>query len=902
MLALLLLEPGRAVSDDRLTEELWRGEPPPGAATTLRVYVSRLRGILADAPISRSGAGYLLDVPPERVDAHRFERLLAEGQEALARGSARRAASRLAEALELWRGRPFGALTDEGALAVEARRLEELHVLALEAQIEAKLQLGRDAELVDELEALLSQHPYRERLWGHLMLALYRAGRQAEALAAYRRAWTLLDERLGVEPSEELRALEQAILRHEVPVARPPEERHNLPAPLTSFVGRDAELTEVERLLGEARLLTLTGVGGVGKTRLALELARRSLAEVRDGAWFCDLSALAEPDVVPRAVASVLEVRDSADDAIERELVTRLREAELLLVLDNAEHVREATAELAHFLLAACPRLRVLATSREPLGVPGEVGYPVPPLGLPPPDATPEEIRSSEAVRLFLERARTARPHLTADERAMATTARICSDLDGLPLAIELAAARARALSLDDIADRLADRFRFLVSWRRLAAARHRTLREAMDWSYGLLARDAQELLARLSVFAGGFTLPAVAAVCLDDDEERALTLVERLVDASLVVAEMHQGEMRYRLLETVRQYADAALREQEAADEIRRRHAAYYLELAEHVTTDIYEHGTFVLTRLDPDDANLRASLRHLQEAGSIGLQLRLCAALWRYWWLRGEIADGRRRLEAVLERDTGEASLARAEALRGASTFALRQGDYAAAVALAEEAVGLSGPLGALPVARARVALGNAVGSLGEANTAERLYGEATAAFRAAGRTWELANALLNMGDLAVTRGDLDRAERIASESLALSRTLGEEVGVGINLGNLAFIALERGEADRASDLLEEGLAHVVGFVECTAIMVVGLAAVASARGGQLRAAELLGASERLIEEAGSTLDSIERRVDARTRATVREHLGEEQFAAAVEAGRQLPMEDVVEVALAG
>ena len=902
MLALLLLEPGRAVPVDRLAEELWRGEPPSGAATTLRVYVSRLRSVLADAPISRSGAGYLLGVSPEQVDAHRFERLLADGREALERGAAQRAARCLAEALELWQGRPFGGLSDEGALAVEARRLEELHMLALEERIEADLLLGRDAELVDALEALLAEHPYRERLWRQLMLSLYRAGRQADALAAYRRARTLLQEELGVEPGAELRALEQAILRHEVPRARPPEEQHNLPTALTSFVGRVAELAEVEGLLVDTRLLTLTGAGGVGKSRLALELARQAVAELPNGAWFCDLSALAEPRFVPRAVAKALEVRDPGDDTIERDLVARLREAELLLLLDNCEHLREATAELAHSLLAACPRLRVLATSREPLGVPGEVLYPVPPLALPPLSANPDEIRSSEAVRLFLERARTARPHLSDDERALDTAARICSDLDGLPLAIELAAARARALSLDDIAARLADRFRFLVSWRRLAPARHRTLREAMDWSYGLLAAEEQDLLAQLSVFAGGFTLSAVAAVCLDGDEERALNLVERLIEASLVVAETRDGEMRYRLLDTVRQYADAALTEQGSADGTKGSHAEHYLELAEQVSGEIYEHGTFVLTRLDPDDANLRASLLHFEEGEPSAAQLRLCAALWRYWWLHGEIADGRRRLTTALERDPGEEPLVRAEALRGASTFALRQGDYADAAALAEEAVELSRQLGELPLARARVALANAAGSLGDPNAAERLYGESAAAFRAAGRRWELANVLLNMGDLALNRGDLVSAEQIVSESLALSRDLGEDAGVAINLGNLAFIALEQDEIDEASKLLEEGLAHVSGFAEWTAIMVVGLAAVAAARGADRRAAELLGASERMLEEAGATLDSIEGRVYARTSAIARERLGEELFAAALAAGRNLSTENVVEVAIAG
>src|SRR5579875_3014402 len=448
LLALLALAGGRPVSRERLAEELWHGRPPAGVETTLRSYVSRLRSTLGDsASIRGHGGAYSLEVPPEAVDSVRFERLVEEGREALARGAHPRAARRLREALSLWRG-----------------------------------------------AALVRRHPYRERLWRLLMLALYRAGRQAEALAAYRRARSVLDEQLGLEPSEQLRELEQAILRQEVPPARPPELQHNLPAPLTSFVGRVRELAEVERLLEEGRLVTLTGVGGVGKTRLALETAARLLPELADGVFWCDLGAISEPSLVTRAVARVFDVREqAAPDLLER-LALRLREAEVLLLLDNCEHLRDACAELAQTLLRGCPRLRILATSRTALGAGGECDYPVPPLAV---AAPAEDPRSSEAVSLFLARARAARPRLLADEAALAAAARICAELDGLPLAIELAAARAKALSFQEIEARLADRFRFLVSWRRLTPARHQTLREAMDWSYQLLSEEEQALLAR---------------------------------------------------------------------------------------------------------------------------------------------------------------------------------------------------------------------------------------------------------------------------------------------------------------------------------------------------------------------------------------------------------------------
>jgi DNA-binding SARP family transcriptional activator len=416
LLALLLLEPGRAVPADRLTEELWQGKLPSGRST-LPSYVSRLRAVLGDeTPITSSASSYALEVSPEQVDLARFERLVGEGQDALVRDASTRAAERFEKALSLWRGRPFGDLANEGMLRQEAERLEELRVAALEGRIQAELQLGKSAELVEELEALVQEHPYRERLWAQLMLALYRSGRQAYALAAYHRARAILDEQLGLEPSEELRQLEQAILRQEVPEARPPEERHNLPAPLTSFVGRKVELEELQQLLSEARLVTLTGVGGTGKTRLALEAARRALVDFPDGVYFADLAPVGEQALVARQVAEVLDVREQGDVPLEQLIAERLREQETLLLLDNCEHLREVCAELGRRLLATCPKLRILATSRELLGAPGEVDYPVPPLALPSADAPMDEVRTSEAVELFLVRAREARRHLQEDE------------------------------------------------------------------------------------------------------------------------------------------------------------------------------------------------------------------------------------------------------------------------------------------------------------------------------------------------------------------------------------------------------------------------------------------------------------------------------------------------------
>jgi DNA-binding SARP family transcriptional activator len=484
LLALLALQRGMPVSRERLADELWQGRPPAGFETTLRSYVSRLRSALGDAAaVDGGGSGYSIAVPSDAVDAFRFERRVQEARAAFGRGAVVRAVERSREALSLWRGSALADVAEErvGRLGLEAGRLDALRLAALELRIEAELQLGAGEELVEELEALVREHPYRERLWRLLMLALYRAERQADALDAYQRARSVLVGELGLEPSEQLRELEQAVLRQDVPSPRPPELRHNLPAPVTSFVGRATELAEVEALLGEGRLLTLTGVGGVGKTRLALETAARLLPDFADGVFWCDLGALTEPALVTRAVARVFDVPEAAADLLES-LQTRLREAEVLLLLDNCEHLRDACAGLTQALLVGCPHLRILATSREPLGAAGELDYPVPPLALAAATAEPEELPSSEAVSLFVARAHAARPHLVADDAALAAAARICAELDGLPLAIELAAARAKTLSFDEIQARLADRFRFLVSWRRLTPPRA-TRRCAKRWT-----------------------------------------------------------------------------------------------------------------------------------------------------------------------------------------------------------------------------------------------------------------------------------------------------------------------------------------------------------------------------------------------------------------------------------
>ena len=911
LLGLLLADAGRPVDTDRLIDELWAGEPPDGAEVTLRSYVSRLRAALGvHAPIAATPAGYVLDVAPERIDARRFEVLVREAEAAREARNPRRVAAKARDALAQWHGRPFAGLSAEGALRANATRLEELRLHALELRMEADLALGSAGELVDELESLVAEHPYHETFWRHLMLALYRAQRQADALGAYHRARTALDEELGVEPGKALRDLEAAILRHDVPVVELPEERQNLPNPLTSFVGRESELETVAGLLAANRLVTLTGVGGVGKTRLAIEAARRAVADHADGVTFVDLAPLNDASLVPAIVAAAIGIRERPGTQPLESLAGQLRARALLVVLDNCEHLKEACADLTRLILAGSPGVRFLATSREPLGVPGEVDHPVQPLGLVD-GAGPEAIRASEAVQLFLARAHAARPGLTEDDASLDVAARICADLDGLPLAMELAAARVKALSLADIAARLDDRFRFLVSWRRLTSARHRTLREAMDWSFQLLAPAEQALLAQLSVFAGGFTLEAVAAVCLDGDDVQALELLERLVDASLVAVDDGVDETRYRLLETVRQYGSDQLREAGQTAEFTKRHAVYYAALIEAIWVPVRDDAIGSvewLQRMTRERANLRVALAWTRDAPDPMLRLRMAEAHWYFWWIRGDLSEGRAWLEPAIDDAVGADGLLVTLARTGAAGLAWAHGDLDRAWSHAATARTELSTLGK-PLLEANSLNTLALIALHRADdaAAEALLGEAIALEEInpdlRNRSINLAIFRNNLGEVAMTRGDFSGALREFIEARALYEGQGEVAGVAMVDLNLGGLAVRQGRFDDARRLLRVGVLvnSRDGFLQRLAEATEAVGALANAVGVPGEAAMLLGAATRIREQIGApafawNADQRDREIDA-----TRVAMGEAAAAAAFERGARLTDREVVDRALA-
>jgi predicted ATPase/DNA-binding SARP family transcriptional activator len=746
-------------------EEVWLGQPPPGAAKTLRSYVSRLRSALApEVAVVPRGGGYALSADPGQLDLRRFEALVAEGQAALAAGEATAAGNRFREALGLWRGPAFADVADVEPLAREAARLEELRLAAVEGRLEAGLAAGLHGQVAGELERLVREYPLRERLWQLLMLALYRSGRQADALAAYQRARAMLAEQLGLEPGPELRELERAVLRQEVPPVAQHLERHNLPAQLTSFVGREQDLAAVGKLVGEARLVTLTGAGGAGKTRLAVEFAAGVVERFADGVWLAELAGLSDPGLVAGQVMEALGVRQAGDVPVMEALRFRLRSAELLLVLDNCEHLLGACAQLAGGLLAGAPGLRVLATSREPLGVPGEVTCLVPPLALPAERAGAVAIAGTPAVRLFLDRSWAARAGAGRAGAPVAVIGRICRELDGLPLAIELAAARTGTLSVEEVQAHLADRFAFLAYRRPVADPRHQGLQAAIDWSYELLPAAEQDVFGQLSVFAGGFALAQAAQVCCGGDEAAAFDLVDSLASKSLVAADTGVGQTRYRLLETIRHYAAGRLAETGDAGAARRRHAEAYLALAER------EKDLAVLAR---EHDNFRAalgwSLAHDGETGP-----RLARALGGFWLARGFLHEGQDWLERALATGPADPRLS-ADLLRLLGTILVHV-DPERAQATLSEGYRIADAADFHTVqARIQVQLSEIHSMLGRTGLQALSECEAAAAVLAAEGDLEgLAEAWIQIGrmrvyfgDAAVAIADYERATAYAEKS---------------------------------------------------------------------------------------------------------------------------------------
>ena len=892
LLALLLVRANEVVSTDRLIDELWGERPPETAPNTLQVHISHLRRALHakleddDPPILvTEPPGYVLRVSPEWIDAGRFERLVHDADAARDGGAGGHASSLLAEALELWRGPALADVADLRLAQPEIARLEELRRRAEEDRVERELERGRHAEVLADVEALVGRHPLSERLRGQLMLALYRAGRQADALAAYQDARRALTGELGLEPGPKLRELHQAILRQDPSIAstggdaQPP-----LPSFLTAFVGREQELEEVTALVrGGVRLLTITGLGGIGKTRLGVEAARSLGQDFPDGAAFVQLAAITDPGLVASTIAQALgESGVSAADA----LGAFLRDRRLLLVLDNFEQV-VAAAPLVPRLLEA-PRLTVLITSRSALRVSGEHEYPVPGLPLP------------EAVALFTDRAQAVNPHYSADAENGAVE-ELCARLEGVPLAIELAAARTKLLTPAAMLGRLDSRLDLLAEGPRDAPERHRALRTTLDWSYELLTPPQQHAFAHLGVFVGGCSVEAAEAVC--GGQRTTLDDLAAVIGESLARQEP-TPQPRITLLETVREYAVERLRLLGAEEDARMRHADYFLEFAEaaEAASTGPEQADWY-GRLELEHDNLRSALAFVRERGEADRELRFCVALWRSWQIHGHLDEGRSALEAALSSNPSGDPLLLSRALNGVGILAGEQGDFEAAAGFFEASLELARQLADhARIAAALANLGNLALFSGDLSRARLLYEESIEESVLGDASATELIVRENLGLVALDEGDLERAIVLLEESSALAAREQDERTRASSTRALAAALLESGEYERARSLLGESLtiSRRLGELNGIAYCFDTFAGLAAAEGDPEEAAVLFGAADLVRSSIGALRPPDQQPLYEQWLARTMTQLETHVYASRYEEGHRLDLDEASERAL--
>jgi predicted ATPase/DNA-binding SARP family transcriptional activator len=804
LLAVLLLHVNEVVSSDLLIAALWGDEPLEDAPGALQVAVSRLRRTLD--PGRRSGQpsellitqspGYALRLKRGELDLERFEDAAAAGREALAAGDAARAADTLNRALALWRGPPLADFSYESFAQAEIGRLEELRLSVLEDRIAADLELGRHANLVAELRELAEHHPVRERVRGQLMLALYRSGRQAEALEAFREARGSLVDELGIEPDPALQRLHALILDQD-PSLDPPERAHpprpglrgapfKLPLPRTGTVGRAQDVARVRELLRSERLLTLVGAGGIGKTRLAVEVARAVRTDYADGVCFISLATTEASDAVAATVAAEMAVAPHADESVLDGLVRVIDDKNMLVVLDNFEHVL-AAADVVGELMESCEGLRILTTSREPLRLSGEQLFVVGPLGLPP------------AIQLFVERCQAQDAGFVLDDANSVSVAEICTRLDGMPLAIELAAAHATLLAPEEMIRRLDDALSVLVGGPRDAPPRQQTLRATLDWGHALLGHEEQLAFAGLAVFSGGCTIEAAEAVLGID-----LGAIEALLAKSLLVKHQNGGGPRVRMLEPVRAYALERFMERPDAEALRRRHCEYYVGLAERSESALRGPDQMTwLHRLRADHANLRAAVLWSLRAELPELGLRLASAFGNHG--AGLHSEIRGWLEATLNAEADVEPPRHARALLG---LGLAIGGGPASAEHLREALRLfRAESDAHGAAQALIALSVGTDQDGDRDLAAQFAGEALELARTTEDEWLLACALV--AQVLGSAESFRETRQLGEQGLAMLRRSGDRIQLSIALLNFGFAAMAAGDYAAAAPVVEEAVA---------------------------------------------------------------------------------------------
>jgi predicted ATPase/DNA-binding SARP family transcriptional activator/DNA-binding CsgD family transcriptional regulator len=961
LIKLLALAPRHRLPRGRATELLWPGSDAKTASNNLRGALHAARKALdaegAEYLISEDGALLLCPQGDLWVDTEAFEE---------AASTARRyhnpAAYRVA--IDLYAGELLPEDRFEDWAEEERADLRRLYLDLLTELAELYREQGEHDRAIEALQKVVAEEPTEEEAHASLMRLYALSGRQGEALAQYERLGKILAVRLDAQPAAEIRRLRKDIadgrlLQNSTAVGSPEpatgEADHNLPVFTTSFVDREREVLEVKRELAMTRLLTLTGPGGSGKTRLALEVAHDLVGAYPDGVWLVELAPLSEPGLVVQEVAGVLGIQERSGEPLFDTLVDELRSKLTLIVVDNCEHLLDGVAPLVHDLLRFCPELRLLATSREALGVPGEIGRPVPPLSLPDPGMTIEELGGYGAARLFVDRAlyRPAAFALTSENAG--AVAEVCRQLEGVPLAIELAAARVGVLAVEQISERLSASLKVLTGGGRTLTSRQRTLRGSLDWSHALLDEPEKRLFARLSVFTGGWTTEAAEAVCSGEgvDRDEVSDLLGALVGKSLVAARTGaEGAVRYRMLEIIRQYAHEKLDESGESGETRGRHAAFFLALAEEAGPELEgpQQGPWA-EHLEREHDNLRAALSWVldREEGEMGL--RFGAALWRFWYSRGYLGEGIRWMGRVLA--GGGPTAERLDTLEGMGWLAQKRGDVDRARATYEEMLELSRKSNdGGSVATALNSLGTLAASTGDNAQAKRYLEENLSVLERLEEegyqtTLNRHHAFNLLGLLALNEDrDPAQASALWKESLSLARETGDALRIGTSLCCLGYAAVLQGENKLATELCEEALAYadehddasehilpetlinlglaalgqgdyrraISSFERALTVSqpagrksslmnaLEGMASLSAARETDTRAARLWGAAEAGRESTGIALPPGDRALHEPYLASTRSRLGEAKWEEALSEGRALSLDEAAVYALDG
>ena len=911
LFAYLILTAGTSHRREKLAGMLWPDSLEESARDNLRHALWRIRKTLPPEPSNERLLADDLTISFNRsaeywLDAVELEKV---GENA--------SADELMPVLSAYQGELLPGFYDDWVV------LEREHLQAVfehkMARLLALLEGERHwLEVLDWGERWVAFGQKPEPAYRALMSAHAALGEMSKVAATYERSVRSLGE-IGIEPSEQTKALYENLksgreIPKTVPVmATPPmkEVSSSIPVPLTSFIGRERELKDIAKLLSAARLLTMIGPGGVGKTRLAIQTAHDSIKRFKDGVCWVELVGLQDGSLIPQQIAQALDVREVPNQPMIETLKTHLKQKELLLVLDNCEHLIEACAQTVEGLLAACPKLKILATSRERLDLFNETNWNVPSLPLPEVQGSlsARQLREFASIELFVERAGNVNSDFVLTDQNASSVAQICRRLDGIPLAIELAAARIKVLSVEEIESRLNDRFSLLTSGSRTALPRHQTLGATIDWSHELLTEPERVLFRRLAVFVGGFTLEAVEAVCSEGlKRSDILDLLGRLVDKSLVIVEPAAAsrETGYRLLETIREYGYQKLREAGEGDMIHDRHLEFFVKLAEEAEPKLFGAEQIMWFQgLEVAHDNLRAAMQWGLKSGAVEMGSRLAAALGYFWWVGGYHTEGYERLSQNLARQVAKRTKIRANLLNTMGFLLWTRNDQSAARPLLEEALAIGRELkDTWNTARSLQYLGRVATSQGEYAEARLLLEEGLVLWRQLGTRGKhgIGWSLTFLGDAALFQDDYERAQVLYQESISLLRELAEKNILSYTLRRLGLVVLRSRDYRTASALCRESLilntelGHKQGIANC----LTGFAAVATARGDMIRAVRLVGAAEALLEAINMPhlpADAIE--YDGSI-ANLRLNMDEGTFVSARTEGRAMALEQAMKLAL--